>query len=410
MLSYEETMRQLGEYGQQHLLKNVDELRDDQKEQLLKEIGTIDFEMISKCLENNATSSEEKDIEPIGILKLNEIESKKENYFNLGIQSIKEGKVGAVLLAGGQGTRLGFDKPKGTCNIGLTKDRYIFEFLIENLMDVVKKAEAWVPLFIMTSQKNNDDTISFFEEHKYFGYKKEYVFFFVQEMVPSVDYNGKIYMEEPWKISMSPNGNGGWFKSMKNSGVLSRAKDLGVEWLNVFAVDNVLQKIADPYFIGATISAGLSAGAKVVKKASPAEKVGVVCRENGRPSIVEYYELTQEMMDALDENGELAYNYGVILNYLFDVASLENNADQNMPIHIVEKKIPFINELGEYVKPESPNGYKFETLVLDMIRMYDDVLMYEVVREHEFAPIKNKDGVDSIESARKLLLENGYEL
>ncbi|MFQ9510630.1 MAG: UTP--glucose-1-phosphate uridylyltransferase, partial [Lachnospiraceae bacterium] len=238
-----------------------------------------------------------KDIEPIGILKLNEIESKKENYFNLGIQSIKEGKVGAVLLAGGQGTRLGFDKPKGTCNIGLTKDRYIFEFLIENLMDVVKKAEAWVPLFIMTSQKNNDDTISFFEEHKYFGYKKEYVFFFVQEMVPSVDYNGKIYMEEPWKISMSPNGNGGWFKSMKNSGVLSRAKDLGVEWLNVFAVDNVLQKIADPYFIGATISAGLSAGAKVVKKASPAEKVGVVCRENGRPSIVEYYELTQEMMD-----------------------------------------------------------------------------------------------------------------
>ena len=410
MLSYEETMRQLGKYGQQHLLKNVDELRDDQKEQLLKEIGTIDFEMISKCLENNATSSEEKDIEPIGILKLNEIESKKENYFNLGIQSIKEGKVGAVLLAGGQGTRLGFDKPKGTCNIGLTKDRYIFEFLIENLMDVVKKAEAWVPLFIMTSQKNNDDTISFFEEHKYFGYKKEYVFFFVQEMVPSVDYNGKIYMEEPWKISMSPNGNGGWFKSMKNSGVLSRAKDLGVEWLNVFAVDNVLQKIADPYFIGATISAGLSAGAKVVKKASPAEKVGVVCRENGRPSIVEYYELTQEMMDALDENGELAYNYGVILNYLFDVASLENNADQNMPIHIVEKKIPFINELGEYVKPESPNGYKFETLVLDMIRMYDDVLMYEVVREHEFAPIKNKDGVDSIETARKLLLENGYEL
>lgn len=410
MLSYEETMRQLGKYGQQHLLKNVDELRDDQKEQLLKEIGTIDFEMISKCLENNATSSEEKDIEPIGILKLNEIESKKENYFNLGIQSIKEGKVGAVLLAGGQGTRLGFNKPKGTCNIGLTKDRYIFEFLIENLMDVVKKAEAWVPLFIMTSQKNNDDTISFFEEHKYFGYKKEYVFFFVQEMVPSVDYNGKIYMEEPWKISMSPNGNGGWFKSMKNSGVLSRAKDLGVEWLNVFAVDNVLQKIADPYFIGATISAGLSAGAKVVKKASPAEKVGVVCRENGRPSIVEYYELTQEMMDALDENGELAYNYGVILNYLFDVASLENNADQNMPIHIVEKKIPFINELGEYIKPESPNGYKFETLVLDMIRMYDDVLMYEVVREHEFAPIKNKDGVDSIETARKLLLENGYEL
>ena len=211
-------------------------------------------------------------------------------------------------------------------------------------------------------------------------------------------------------MSTSPNGNGGWFISMKNAGLLELVQKEGIEWLNVFAVDNVLQRIADPCFVGATIQKNCAVGAKVVRKNAPDEKVGVMCLEDGTPSIVEYYELTDELMNAKDENGDPAYYFGVILNYLFRVADLLEILENNLPLHIVEKKIPFLNENGEQVKPETPNGFKFENLVLDMIHQMKSCLPFEVVREKEFAPIKNKTGVDSVESARELLKKNGVTL
>jgi len=217
-------------------------------------------------------------------------------------------------------------------------------------------------------------------------------------------------MEEKGLMSASPNGNGGWFSSMKRAGVLDIVHKAGIEWLNIFAVDNVLQRIADPCFVGATAINNCAVGAKVIKKAAPDEKVGVMCLEDGRPSIVEYYELTTELMEAKDASGEPAYNYGVILNYLFRVNDLEEIVSKEMPLHIVEKKIPYMNEAGETVKPEAVNGYKYESLVLDMIHMLDSCLVFEVVREKEFAPIKNPTGVDSVESARELLKLNGVEL
>ena len=187
-------------------------------------------------------------------------------------------------------------------------------------------------------------------------------------------------------------------------------KTEGIEWLNVFAVDNVLQRIADPVFLGATIAKDCVVGAKVVRKNAPDEKVGVMCLEDGRPSIVEYYELTEELMNAKDENGDPAYYFGVILNYLFRVPELIEILENHLPLHIVEKKIPYLNADGELVKPEAPNGYKFESLVLDMIHQMKSCLPFEVVREREFAPIKNKTGIDSVESARALLVQNGVTL
>ena len=186
--------------------------------------------------------------------------------------------------------------------------------------------------------------------------------------------------------------------------------DEGIEWINIFAVDNVLQRICDPYFIGATVLADVAVGSKVVRKASPDEKVGVMCLENGKPSIVEYYELSDEMINAKDSSGAPAYNYGVILNYLFRAADLDTVKNDKMPMHIVKKKIPYINANGELVVPDEPNGYKFEQLVLDMIRQLSSCLPYEVVRENEFAPIKNLTGVDSVETARELLKLNGVVL
>lgn len=365
--------------------------------------------MVELCADGGK-SVKKGSITPLSVMQLSEIEENKELYFNAGVSAIKSGKVGAVLLAGGMGTRLGSDAPKGMYNIGETRDVYIFERIVRNLMDAVDITGSWIHLFIMTSDKNHESTIGFFKEKNYFGYNKEYITFFKQEMAPAADYNGKIYMESRSRMSTSPNGNGGWFISMDRSGALEKVKNSGIEWLNVFAVDNVLQRIADPVFVGAVIEKGFAAGSKVVKKASPDENVGVMCLEDGKPSIVEYYELTEELMNAKDEKGEPAYNYGVILNYLFNVKELEKIMEASMPLHVVKKKIPYMDENGQLIKPDNPNGYKFETLILDMIHLMKSCLPFEVRREKEFAPIKNKTGIDSVDTARELLKKNGVEL
>ncbi|MBO4290879.1 MAG: UDPGP type 1 family protein [Lachnospiraceae bacterium] len=407
-MTYEQVKEKVEKYGQEQVLKYVDELSDSEKETLFAQIEATDMDVI-ECCKHKEDMVKRGVISPLGAMELSEIEANRESFTKTGLEAIRAGKVGAVLLAGGMGTRLGSDNPKGMYNVGLTHELYIFECLINNLMDVVKQAGNFIHLFVMTSDKNNDATIGFLTEHNFFGYDKEYVHFFKQEMAAATDYNGKIYLEEKGKLSTSPNGNGGWFISLQKNGLLDLVHGQGIEWINVFAVDNVLQRIADPCFIGATIQKNCVVGSKVVRKAAPDEKVGCMCLEDGRPSIVEYYDMTQELMDAKNEKGEPAYNFGVILNYLFYVPDLEKMME-NLPLHVVEKKIPYLDENGNLVKPEAPNGYKFESLVLDMIHQLSSCLPFEVVREKEFAPIKNKTGVDSVESARELLRKNGVIL
>lgn len=409
-MEYQKIAAMLEEHGQSHILKYYDELDEEQRVSLLRQAQDIDWRLLELIHTHTTTEEARGHLEPLGALEVDEIEARRDEFEAVGIQALKGQKVGAVLLAGGQGTRLGFDKPKGMFNVGITHPLYIFECLIHNLMDVVKKADAWVPLYIMTSEKNHEDTTRFFEEHHYFGYKEEYVHFFKQRMAPSVDYDGKLLMEAKDRLSLSPNGNGGWYSSLRRSGLVEDMKKKGVEWLTVFAVDNVLQRINDPAYVGAVIQSGCDCGGKVVRKAAPDERVGVLCLEDQKPSIVEYYEMTDDMIHLRDENGALLYNFGVILNYMFRVECLEKIVNKDMPVHVVEKKIPYINEAGELVKPDAPNGYKFEELVLDMIHLMDTCLPYEVVREKEFAPIKNATGVDSVESARKLLKENGVNI
>lgn len=408
-MTLEQAKIKLEKYGQTHVLKYYKELSSAQQEELLAQIDATDMGILAAC-QNREGSAQRGVITPLAAMQLDEIAENREAFTAAGLKAIREGKVGAVLLAGGMGTRLGSDDPKGMYNVGLTRELYIFECLVNNLMEVVKEADAWVHLFIMTSEKNHDTTVRFWEEKNYFGYKKEYVRFFRQEMAAATDYDGKIYLEGKGRLSTSPNGNGGWFISLKRCGLLDFVHSEGIEWMNVFAVDNVLQRIADPCFVGATIEKKCVVGAKVVRKSEPREKVGAMCLEDGRPSIVEYYELTDEMAEARNEKGEYAYNFGVILNYLFQVKELERVAATSLPLHVVEKKIPYLDADGNLVKPEEPNGYKFENLVLDMIHQMDSCLPFEVEREKEFAPIKNRTGVDSVESARELLQKNGVVL
>lgn len=409
LMNRQEIIKKTEEAKQTHLLKYVDELNEKEKERLFSQIEEADFSLLDK-LNEKQSEKKERFIQPLKALEWDEINEHHQEYEAIGLEQIRLGKVGAVLLAGGQGTRLGFDKPKGMFNVGLKKDLFIFECLINNLLEVTNKANAYIPFYIMCSEKNYEDTVAFFEEHNYFSYPKEYVLFFKQEMVPAVDYQGKIYMESKCSLSLSPNGNGGWFSSMAKAGLLKDVKERKLEWLNVFSVDNVLQRIADPVFIGATIKHGCVSGGKVVRKAEPHEKIGVLCLEDGKPQIVEYYEMTQDMISLRNEKNELAYNFGVTLNYIFKEEKLEEILNTNMPIHVVEKKIPHINENGEMISPDKPNGYKFETLALDMVHLMENCLPFECIREHEFAPIKNATGVDSVETARALLKLNNIEL
>lgn len=408
-MDYNQALEKLAQYDQTHLLKYYKDLDESKQKELLEQIDGTDFSVVEN-LGHRESGTERGKLAPIVSMETDEIEEKRTYFEDLGLTAIKKQKVGAVLLAGGMGTRLGSDEPKGVYNIGLTKDLYIFECLINNLLNVVKKADAWVPLFIMTSDKNHERTVDFFKEHDFFGYQKDMVWFFKQEMAPAVDFEGKVFLETKSRISTSPNGNGGWFVSLARNGLLDKIHEIGIEWLNIFAVDNVLQKIADPVFIGASIDSAVEVGAKVVRKAAPDEKVGVMCLEDGRPSIVEYYELTEKMKDERNEKGEYAYNFGVILNYLFSVSALERIMSRRLCLHIVEKKINCLDEKGNEIKPQEPNGYKFEQLVLDMIHELESCLPFEVVREKEFAPIKNATGVDSVETARELLKKNGVEL
>lgn len=391
---------------QKHIAAHMETLSETERLAMMKQIDDLDFSVLSA----GETNEERGIFAPLFATTLSEIQEQYSKFTDIGLQAIRDGKVGAVLLAGGQGSRLGFDHPKGMFNIGIDRELYIFECLINNLLEVTRQADAWIPLFIMTSVDNNKETQEFFEQHNYFGYSSENVWFFIQEQLPTVDTDGKLMLSVNGTISTAPNGNGGWYASMSKTGMLKIVQEAKIEWLNVFAVDNVLQRIADPCFIGAVIDSGKVSGAKVVAKAAPEEKVGVLCLEDGRPSIVEYYEMTDEMLHSREEDGTLSYNYGVILNYLFRVDKLNKTLSVKLPLHRAFKKIKYINANCEIITPEEPNAYKFETLVLDMIKLQDDCLAYEVDRNKEFAPVKNKAGVDSVDTARELLRLNGVEL
>ncbi len=405
-MTYHQAKEYLQSISQEQILRFWDDLGEAERASLLQQIEDTDFSVLENFYHREKLDGGGH-TEPIQGLRLADIRARREEFASVGRAALRAGKVGAVLLAGGQGTRLGFDGPKGAFNIGVSKPLYIFEQQVKNLLEVVRDVGAFVPLYIMTSDLNHDATVNFWQAHDYFSYPAEYVRFFKQEMAPAVDGQGKVLLAEKGSLALSPNGNGGWLSSMRRSGLLQDVAARGIEWLNAYAVDNVLQRIADPVFLGATIVSGCNCGAKVVCKSDPHERVGVLCLQDGKPNIIEYYEMSEEMAKQRDERGDLAYLYGVILNYLFNVPKALSVLDKKIPVHVVEKKVPYVDERGEKVTPAAPNAFKFETLILDMVRLMDTCLPFEVEREREFAPVKNAVGTDSVETARALLQKNG---
>ena len=395
----------LEKHGQEQLLANYEKLSENDKDKLLDDILTIDFNQLEKLYEkrNFKQVYSEAEIEPISYVEKDKMsKEEREKYDEIGTKAIKAGKLAAVTMAGGQGTRLGHNGPKGTFDIGLESHKPIFELLCETLKLANEKYGVVIPWYIMTSKENNKDTVDFFEKNNYFGYPKGYIQFFKQGELPMVGEDGKVLLDEKGMIKQAADGHGGIFTSMRKDGVIYDMKARGIEWVFIGGVDNVLVKMVDPTLIGLAESKGILAAGKSVVKAGPHEKVGVFCKRNRRPSVIEYSEISKEMAEETDENGQLKYGESHILCNLFKIKEIEKISEKNLPYHSAHKKATYMNEKGEIVKGIEPNAYKFEAFLFDAFESLDDMVIMRVKREEEFAPVKNAEGVDSPETARKL--------
>lgn len=405
-----ELVEKLKKYNQEHILAFYDELSDIEKQELDSQIERIDFELITKLYEGTKSVPKlEKDIiEPMKYTDKYKLTSEKRKYYeNIGDNIIRNGEYAVATMAGGQGTRLGHHGPKGTFE--LIDGMSLFELFCNELKKANEKYHVILPWYIMTSRENNRDTVDFFEMKNYFGYPKEKVKFFVQGELPMIDKQGKVVLESKGKIKEAADGNGGIFRSMIESGMLEDMKQKGVKWLFIGAIDNALLKMVDSLLVGITQDEKLLAASKTVVKANPYERVGVFCKRNGKPSVIEYTELPEEMAVMRDEEGELYFGESHIMCNLFNISILEQIGRQRLPYHQAVKKANYIDENGILQEAKEPNCYKFESFIFDAFEMLDEIKLLRVKREEEFAPVKNAQGADSPETA-KLLYKNFKQL
>ena len=389
----------LAKYGHENLLKIIKKMDKNKQENIIDELKNINFEEINKLYVQLKDTVEVNDkIEPVEYVKKEDVIGK---YEIEGINAIKNNKYAVVTMAGGQGTRLGHNGPKGTfmLDINGTK-KSIFELLSKNFVDAKIKYGVDVPWYIMTSSNNDEKTRNFFEENKNFGVKN--VQLFTQMDIPVLDENGKLLIGEDYMIKKAGNGNGGIYKALEKHGILEEMEKNGIEWVFVSGVDNILVKMIDPLFIGLTCAQGTEIASKCTTKVSPDEKVGLFCKRNGRCSTIEYTETTDEMRNAKDSNGNYIYGQANILQHLYSLKALKKLKDVELKYHIAHKKESYINEQLELVTPNSPNIYKFEQFIFDAFDKFDRMTLLNVSREEEFAPVKNATGADSPETAIKL--------
>ncbi len=397
--------KKLKEFGQEHLLLYYDKMNENQKKDLLNQIENIDLNLMKELYESTTKPLDLTDIivEPIEHVDKSKMPyTEKIAYEEKGIEAIKEHKFAVVTMAGGQGTRLGHNGPKGTFDLGLDSHKSIFEILCDTMKDAWEKYDTVVPWYIMTSRENNDATVSFFKEHKYFGYPKDAIKFFKQGELPMIDTEGKILLDENGMVKEASNGHGGTLESLDKNKIINEMKENGIEWVFISGVDNVLAKLVDPLLIGMSIENKVMGAVKSVEKTDPSERVGVFCRKNKRVGVVEYTEISEEMANMRDDYGSLVYGDLNAVFHLYNIKALEKVADYKLPYHTAFKKAKYINKDGKLVIPEKPNAYKFEKFIFDSFEMLDDVLVLRVKREEEFAPVKNATGSDSPETARKL--------
>ena len=405
MSKIEKAKKILEEYNQKKIINIMNKLDNINQDKLAKEVLEIDFDETKYLYENREKKDDNiKNIEPIGYIDKNKIsEEEKEELSKIGENIIKNEKYAVVTMAGGQGTRLGWKGPKGTYKLDIGKSgKYIFEILTETLKRAKEKYGKEVYWYIMTSIENNEETVKFFEENNYFGYNKNKVAFFNQNVLPLMDKEGNLLVDNKFGIKMGSDGNGGVYKALKNSGMIADMKEKGIKWVYVCGVDNIMANMVDSLFLGLAIKNGVQSASKSVKKMYPEEKVGIFCKKNGKPAIEEYINMNEKMIYKKDKNGELVYGESNIVSHLFNIESLEKLAKYRLEYHCAEKKNSYIDENLNEINPTEPNTYKFESFIFDGFEYLDNMIIMRVKREEEFAPIKNANGVDSPQTAKEI--------
>ena len=402
----QETIELLKTYNQEHIIKLLEKMTEEERKNLIEQINNIDFHQIIELYDNAQKPVEIKEnkIEAIKYLDKSKLSSsKKEELDSLGEAIIATGKYAVVTMAGGQGTRLEHPGPKGTFKLDVYgKGKYLFEILAENLKEANKKYDTSIPWYIMTSQQHNDETYEFLEKNNYFGYNKEDVILFSQGELPLVDTDGKLLIGKDKLIKLASDGNGGTFSSLRKSGALADMKERGIKWVFIGGVDNALLKMADTTLLGLAISENVQIASKSIVKANPHEKVGVFCKMNGHPKVIEYSELPEKMAEEVDSDGELKYGESHIMCNLFTIEAIEKISKEPLIYHSAFKKNSYIDEDGKEIIPKEPNSYKFEAFIFDAFELFDDIAILRGKREDDFAPVKNKDGVDSPKTAKEL--------
>ena len=402
----QDTIDLLKMYNQEHIIKLIEKLDEDKKQALVEQISKIDFHQLKELYDNTKKEIEIKEnkIEPLPYLDKKKLsKEQKEEFQRLGDAILEKGEYAVVTMAGGQGTRLGHPGPKGTFKLDVYgKGKYLFEILAENLKEANQKYGKVIPWYIMTSKENNDETINFMEKHNYFGYDKDSVRFFAQSELPLVDANGKLLVGKDMKIREASDGNGGTYSSLRASGCLAEMKEKGIKWVFIGGVDNALLKMADTILLGMAIDKKVQIASKSIVKANPHERVGVFAKMNGHPKVIEYSEMPEKMAEEVDSDGVLKYGEAHIMCNLYTIEAIEKISKETLIYHSAFKKNSYVDENGKEVTPQEENSYKFESFIFDAFELFDDIAILRGKREDDFAPVKNREGVDSPKTAKEL--------
>jgi len=421
MPTYAQVKQRIEKVQQDHLLRFYNELHSQEQDALLRQIDDLDLESIPALVEgyvrNKPAFKVPEDVGPAPYYPYDPASWTrrwdKAAAQRAGEDLIRAGKVAAFVVAGGQGSRLGFDGPKGCYPAGAVTGKPLFQIFAENLLGVQDRYGKAVPWYIMTSPLNHQSTVAFFEQNSFFGLDRKNVMFFPQGVLPSFDMTtGKVLLASKSEVATNPDGHGGSIRALHVSGALADMRKRGVEQISYFQVDNPIVRAVDPVFLGLHVGAGggglESSGemsSKMVRKTGPGEKVGVFCQVNGKVEVLEYSDLPQSLQEQTLSDGTLRFVAGSIAIHVMSVEfvqRLATDAQFALPYHRAEKKIPHVSEKGEAINPTSNNGVKLERFVFDALPLCRSSIVYETDRVEEFAPIKNATGVDSVESSREI--------
>lgn len=401
------------EAGQGQVFQFFDQLDESGKAKLLAQAETIDLSEISDLVQAYVlgeahASLNLEGLEPAPYIALPNNEASATEWqraFQTGADAIQAGRVAAFTVAGGQGTRLGYDGPKGTYPVTPVSEKTLFQVFAEKIHRSGERFGVTIPWFILTSEINNDATVEAFEANAYFGLPKESVHFIVQGLVPAVDLEGKILLSGKDTIAMTPDGHGGALRALVRSGAVDTMRAAGIDILTYFQVDNPIVQCVDPAFVGFHVLGQSELSSKMVPKAYALEKVGHFCVQDGVTKVIEYSDMPAAMQEETDAEGSLRFKAGSVAIHVFDrefIARVGGDAaGEKLPFHRANKKIPYVDVSGATIEPEAPNGVKFEMFVFDALPLAKNPVIIEAARGDDFSPVKNAEGVDSPKTCKE---------